>query len=105
MKKKNENDEKLLREALNKALKGVLDPTGCLDSDDYAYLLARRYFQMHGYELKGDDIYLDGKKNAVLSEASYDGKKFDLKIKVIKPIHFIMVNIEIKKEEVDGDKK
>lgn len=102
IKKKNEKDEELIREVLNKVLSEVFAPAKCLDADDYAYILARKYFQIHGYELKGDDIYLNDKKTGVLGDICYDGNKLDLIVKMLNPVHFIAVNIEIKKDEEDG---
>jgi len=109
LKKRNKNDELILKEELEKVLRQVFSPTAVLDSEDYAYLLGRKYFAMHGQELRGDDVYEKDKKVARIKNLSYDGSEFKIDVRVIKPLHHIVVNVDLNKlgedEDEDSDKK
>ena len=94
--KRNKNDELLMKEALEKTLRQVFSPTAVLDPDDYAYLLAHTYFRMHGHELKGEDLYENGKKVGSVGSVKYDGTKLDIQIQIDKPLHFILIDIDLK---------
>ena len=97
MSNKKEKEDSALNEAIRNAIHNILMclVIGKNDTEDLAYIILHTIFKVHGLNLRGDDVYKDGKLIGEIKDYKFDGKLVTCNMKYNEPTHYIDVTINM----------